>query len=79
MRGVISNPSVLSNNGGVPATCWPWYKKMELIVGNVPKEEKSMGGSASSLKQFKRYGPATSSPIGQITATNTKLVTNPKW
>lgn len=49
------------NNGGVSASHWPWFKKMEQIVGNslpslkaVSEEDKSVGGSASSLRQSKR-------------------------
>ncbi|XP_074368985.1 uncharacterized protein LOC141709006 [Apium graveolens] len=67
------------SKSGVSVTHWPWFKKMEVIVGNVSEEEKSVGGSASSLKQSKRYGTATSSPSGQITIVNTKPLTKPKW
>ncbi|KAK1400264.1 Uridylate kinase [Heracleum sosnowskyi] len=68
------------SKSGVSVTHWPWFKKMEMIVGNVSDEEKSVGGSASSLKQSKsRYGTATSSPSGQITNMNTKPVIKPKW
>lgn len=49
------------SNGGISASHWPWFKKMEVIVGNalpmktVSEEDKSVGGSASSLKPSKRY------------------------
>ncbi|WOG96455.1 hypothetical protein DCAR_0415790 [Daucus carota subsp. sativus] len=73
------------SNGGISASHWPWFKKMEVIVGNalpmktVSEEDKSIGGSASSLKPSKRYGTATSSPSAQIANMKTKQVTNPKW
>ncbi|KAL8135883.1 uncharacterized protein LOC141713541 [Apium graveolens] len=73
------------SNGGISASHWPWFKKMEVIVGNalpmktVSEEDKSIGGSASSLKPSKRYGTATSSPSAQITNVKTKPATNPKW
>ncbi|KAM7464290.1 hypothetical protein LguiA_032411 [Lonicera macranthoides] len=74
------------NNGGVSASHWPWFKKMEQIVGNslpslkaVSEEDKSVGGSASSLRQSKRYGTATSNPSGQINNVKSKSTTNPRW
>lgn len=50
------------NNGGVSASHWPWFKKMELIVGNsvpskaVSEDDKAVAGSSNSLRQSKRYG-----------------------
>ncbi|KAK2985418.1 hypothetical protein RJ640_003160 [Escallonia rubra] len=73
------------SNGGISASHWPWFKKMEQIVGNslplktVSEEEKSIGGSVSSLKQTKKYGTATSSPGVQINNTKSKSVASPRW
>lgn len=74
------------NNGGVSASHWPWFKKMEVIVGNsipvkaaVSEDDKSLVGSPCSLRQSKRYGTATSNPSGQITAAKSKSTTNPRW
>ena len=50
------------NNGGVSASHWPWFKKMELIVGNswqskvVSEDEKAVAGTSNSVRQSKRYG-----------------------
>ena len=50
------------NNGGVSASHWPWFKKMELIVGNllqskaVSEDEKAVAGPSNSVRQTKRYG-----------------------
>lgn len=49
------------NNGGVSASHWPWFKKMEEIVGNslptknVNDDDKASGSSTNSLRQSKRY------------------------
>ncbi|GFY82695.1 aspartate/glutamate/uridylate kinase family protein [Actinidia rufa] len=73
------------NNGGVSASHWPWFKKMELIVGNslqskaVSEDEKAVAGPSNSVRQTKRYGNATPSPGGQITALKSKPLTNPRW
>lgn len=73
------------SNGGISASHWPWFKKMEQIVGNtlplkaVSEEDKSIGGSDTSLRLSKRYGTAVSSPSGQTNNMKTKSVTNPKW
>ncbi|XP_043697601.1 uncharacterized protein LOC122648462, partial [Telopea speciosissima] len=48
-------------SGGMTVSHWPWFKKMEQIVGNssssraLSDEEKSMGASSSMLRQNKRY------------------------
>ncbi|XP_052173342.1 uridylate kinase PUMPKIN, chloroplastic [Diospyros lotus] len=73
------------NNGGVSASHWPWFKKMEVIVGNslpskaVPDDDKAVAGSSNSLRQSKRYGIATPSPSAQITNMKSKSLTNPRW
>lgn len=73
------------SNGGISASHWPWFKKMEQIVGNslpiknVADEEKSVGGSGSSIRQSKRCTTATSSPVGQITNIKPKSMSNPRW
>lgn len=49
------------SNGGVSASHWPWFKKMEEIVGNslpvkaVSDEDKSIVASGNMLRQSKRY------------------------
>ncbi|XAR64617.1 UMP kinase [Bertholletia excelsa] len=73
------------NNGGVSASHWPWFKKMEVIVGNsLPsksalEDDKAMVVSSNSLRQTKRYGVATASPGGQVNNMKSKSLTNPKW
>uniref|UniRef100_A0A5B7ATS9 UMP kinase n=1 Tax=Davidia involucrata TaxID=16924 RepID=A0A5B7ATS9_DAVIN len=73
------------SNGGVSTSHWPWFKKMELIVGNsLPlkaalDDDKSSGGSANSLRPSKRYGITTPSPSGQINNIKSKSSTNPRW
>ncbi|KAI3822568.1 hypothetical protein L1987_10160 [Smallanthus sonchifolius] len=75
----------MNNNGGNATSHWPWYKKMEEIVGNslplkfVLDEDKSIGGMNSSGRQSKRYTTSTSSPSGQITNMEPKSVTSPRW
>ncbi|GMP84708.1 hypothetical protein CsSME_00038133 [Camellia sinensis var. sinensis] len=73
------------NNGGVSASHWPWFKKMELIVGNslpskaVSEDDKAVSGSSNSLRQSKRYGTVTPSPVGQMNNMKSKSSTNPRW
>lgn len=49
-------------NGGIAASHWPWFKKMEEIVGNslpvkspVTDDDKASGSSTNSIRQTKRY------------------------
>ncbi|OMO82009.1 Aspartate/glutamate/uridylate kinase [Corchorus capsularis] len=69
-------------DGGITASHWPWFKKMEEIVGNsqpgkaAPDEEKGSASPATSVRQSKRYASATPSPGGQIISTKSK---SPKW
>ncbi|CAI9289541.1 unnamed protein product [Lactuca saligna] len=85
-RYKLERHRVMNNNGGNTTSHWPWYQKMEQIVGNsLPlkpalDEDKSVGGINSSVRQSKRYTTATFSPNGhQITNMEPKSVTNPRW
>lgn len=85
-RYKLERHRVMNNNGGNTTSHWPWYQKMEQIVGNsLPlkpalDEDKSVGGINSSARQSKRYTTATSSPNNhQITNMEPKSVTNPRW
>lgn len=48
-------------NGGMAASHWPWFKKMEEIVGNslpiktATDDDKASGSSTNSIRQTKRY------------------------
>ncbi|XP_006481918.1 uncharacterized protein LOC102619123 isoform X3 [Citrus sinensis] len=70
-------------NGGMAASHWPWFKKMEEIVGNslpiktVTDDDKASGSSTNSIRQTKRYVAATPIPTGQIN--NVKAKPNPRW
>lgn len=69
-------------DGGVSASHWPWFKKMEDIVGNSltvkagNDEEKQIASPGISVRPLKRYVPATQSPVGQISSMKSK---SPKW
>ncbi|XP_047316561.1 uncharacterized protein LOC124920176 [Impatiens glandulifera] len=76
------------NNGGTSASHWPWFSKMEMIVGNslqsktVSEDEKPV--TSSSTKQTKRYGVSiTASPGSQLTIVKPKPLSNqqppPRW
>lgn len=60
-RYKLERHRVMNNNGGNTTSHWPWYQKMEQIVGNsLPlkpalDEDKSVGGINSSARQSKRY------------------------
>ncbi|XP_043723725.1 uncharacterized protein LOC122670802 [Telopea speciosissima] len=72
-------------SGGMTVSHWPWFKKMEQIVGNsassraLSDEDKSMGASSSMLKQNKRYGISAPSPGSLPNTMKSKSLTNPRW
>ncbi|XP_058204121.1 uncharacterized protein LOC131318412 [Rhododendron vialii] len=78
----VSNGS----GGGGTGSHWPWYKKMEVIVGNslpsskaASEDDKVVVGSPNSVRQSKRYGTGTPSPGGQTVNIKSKSLTNPRW
>lgn len=84
-RYKLERHRMMNTNGGNATSHWPWFKKMEQIVGNslplktVLSEDNSAGGMISPVRQSKRYGTATSSPSCQITTIKPKPVTNSRW
>ncbi|XVE61563.1 hypothetical protein DITRI_Ditri06bG0050600 [Diplodiscus trichospermus] len=70
------------SDGGITASHWPWFKKMEEIVGNslpvksVADEDKGGASPGAAVRQSKRYASATPSPVGQIIGLKSK---SPKW
>nr|XP_043612099.1 uncharacterized protein LOC122583791 isoform X2 [Erigeron canadensis] len=77
-----------SGNGmnGNSTSHWPWFKKMEQIVGNalplktvLGEENSGSGGMSSPGRQSKRYTTATSSPSCQMTTIKPKPVTSARW
>ncbi|XP_022747020.1 uncharacterized protein LOC111296814 isoform X2 [Durio zibethinus] len=70
------------SDGGITASHWPWFKKMEEIVGNslpgktVADEDRGGASPGTAVRQPKRYALATSSPVGQIISMKSK---SPKW
>ncbi|XP_048236227.1 uncharacterized protein LOC8274884 isoform X2 [Ricinus communis] len=76
------------SNGGLSVSHWPWFKKMEEIVGNslpvkvVHDEFKGLGAGAASgtgVGQSKRYATATASPVSQTNAMKSKSISNARW
>ncbi|KAH9611650.1 hypothetical protein KSS87_019057 [Heliosperma pusillum] len=71
------------SSSGVVASHWPWFIKMEAIVGNSPSskavsDEEKVGG-ASSGRPHKRYPTGTPGPLGQINNVKSKSVPTTKW
>ncbi|XWS66762.1 hypothetical protein CRYUN_Cryun05aG0228300 [Craigia yunnanensis] len=70
------------SDGGITASHWPWFKKMEEIVGNslqvkaVADDDKGGTSPGTAAGQSKRYASATPSPAGQIISMKSK---SPKW
>ncbi|XWS43479.1 hypothetical protein CRYUN_Cryun16bG0107700 [Craigia yunnanensis] len=71
------------SDGGTTASHWPWFKKMEEIIGNslpvkaVADEDKSGASPGTAIRQSKsRHASATPSPVGQIIMVKSK---SPKW
>ncbi|OVA17879.1 Aspartate/glutamate/uridylate kinase [Macleaya cordata] len=73
------------NSSGSTVSHWPWFKKIEQIVGNSPSskavsdEDKSPGSSANMLRQPKRYAVIAPRPVGMGNTMNPKSLSNPRW
>ncbi|CAL9081650.1 unnamed protein product [Musa textilis] len=75
------------SSGGLPASHWPWFKKMEQLVGSssssskaAPDDDKSitLGGSATVMRQIKRYPLSASDPVIVNTNSKMKALSNPR-
>ncbi|URD85953.1 Alcohol dehydrogenase transcription factor Myb/SANT-like [Musa troglodytarum] len=75
------------SSGGLPANHWPWFKKMEQLVGSssssskaAPDDDKSitLGGSATVMRQIKRYPLSASDPVIVNTNSKMKALSNPR-
>ncbi|XP_076945611.1 uncharacterized protein LOC143616755 [Bidens hawaiensis] len=78
----------MNTNGGNGTSHWPWFKKMEQIVGNTLPMKTVLGddnnnntssGMSSPGRQSKRYATATSSPSCQLTGMKSKPVASARW
>ncbi|XP_076932338.1 uncharacterized protein LOC143597839 [Bidens hawaiensis] len=77
----------MNTNGGNGTSHWPWFKKMEQIVGNTLPMKTVLGddnnntssGMSSPGRQSKRYATATSSPSCQLTTIKSKPVASARW
>ncbi|KAI7751502.1 hypothetical protein M8C21_022414, partial [Ambrosia artemisiifolia] len=78
------NRSLINNNnnnnvGGSGVSHWPWFSKMEEIVGNSLPMKSAVDDDKCGVRQSKRYTSATSSPSGQISNMELKSVRSPRW
>ncbi|XP_057534436.1 uridylate kinase PUMPKIN, chloroplastic isoform X2 [Amaranthus tricolor] len=73
------------SSAGVSVSHWPWFKKMEAIVGNslpaksASDEDKISGSGGSSGRQQKRYSAGPSGSLGQVNSMKSKSIPNSKW
>ncbi|KAH9316949.1 hypothetical protein KI387_018718 [Taxus chinensis] len=74
------------SNGSSGVSHWPWYKKMDQIVGSsvaktVSDEDKSMGGTGAinMARPSKRFAAITPSPVGLSNNLKTKSLPIPRW
>ncbi|XP_021743160.1 uncharacterized protein LOC110709253 isoform X2 [Chenopodium quinoa] len=73
------------SSAGVAVSHWPWFKKMEAIVGNsvssksVSDDDKVSGSSGSATRQPKRYSVGTPGSLGQVNNMKSKSIPNLKW
>ncbi|KAL1193936.1 Uridylate kinase PUMPKIN [Cardamine amara subsp. amara] len=64
---------------------WPWFKKMEEIVGNslatkgTSDEDRSGSSMGNTVKPAKRYPLVTYNPGVQINNVKSKATSNPRW
>ncbi|CAD5178136.1 unnamed protein product [Musa acuminata subsp. malaccensis] len=73
--------------GGLPTSHWPWFKKMEQIVGSssslkaAPDDDKSvtLGGPPAVMRQIKRHPIAPSGPLSTNINSKMKSLSNPRW
>ncbi|XP_068662101.1 uncharacterized protein [Aristolochia californica] len=73
------------SNGSLSVSHWPWFKKMEQIVGSSPSskvvsdEDKPVaGGSSSVTRQIKRYPIASPNNVG-LTSNMRSKSSNLRW
>ncbi|GKV39631.1 hypothetical protein SLEP1_g47376 [Rubroshorea leprosula] len=70
------------SDGGASVSHWPWFKKMDDIVGNsVPvkaaaDEEKPSASPGNSVRQLRRSTSTTQTPVSQVANVKSK---SPKW
>ncbi|XP_073099580.1 uncharacterized protein [Elaeis guineensis] len=75
------------SSGGLAISHWPWFKKMEQIVGSsssskaLADEDKSgaICGSAVVTRQMKRYSLVASGHVNLTNNSKMKSLTNPRW
>lgn len=74
------------SSAGVSVSHWPWFKKMEAIVGNsLPSKSASdddkiiVGPGGNSGRQQKRYSVGTPGSLGQVNNMKSKSISNSKW
>ncbi|WOK97294.1 hypothetical protein Cni_G06002 [Canna indica] len=74
------------SGGGLPSSHWPWFRKMEQLVGSssssskaVLEDDKSvtLGGPATVVRQMKRCPVAASGPVSLNN--NTKIKSLSRW
>ncbi|EFH61031.1 aspartate/glutamate/uridylate kinase family protein [Arabidopsis lyrata subsp. lyrata] len=72
-------------SGGTSASHWPWFKKMEDIVGNslatkgASDEDRSGSSMGNTVKPARRYPLVTYNPGVQINNVKSKATSNPRW
>ncbi|CAL9220226.1 unnamed protein product [Arabidopsis halleri] len=73
------------SSGGTSASHWPWFKKMEDIVGNslatkgASDEDRSGSSMGNTVKPARRYPLVTYNPGVQINNVKSKATSNPRW
>ncbi|XP_008813118.1 uncharacterized protein LOC103723839 [Phoenix dactylifera] len=76
------------SSGGLAVSHWPWFKKMEQIVGSSSSSSKTagdedksgaLGGTGVVTRQMKRYPAAASGPVNLTINSKMKSLTNPRW
>ncbi|KAI4349042.1 hypothetical protein L6164_009690 [Bauhinia variegata] len=73
------------SSGCISTSHWPWFKRMEQIVGNslslkiAAEESKGVGSAGNSPRQSKRYGAVMASSGGQANSMKSKAMSNFRW
>ncbi|XP_021865519.1 uridylate kinase PUMPKIN, chloroplastic isoform X2 [Spinacia oleracea] len=73
------------SSAGILVSHWPWFKKMEAIVGNslstksASDDDKISGSSGNAGRQHKRYSVGTPGSVGQVNHMKSKSISNSKW
>lgn len=73
------------SSGGISSSHWPWFRRMEAIVGNslsvkaTSEEDKPAIAAGAPGRQQKRYALSSPNVLCQISNIKSKATSSPRW